>query len=419
MIDENLTPSIPDSSENLSTNVWLEQQFSEQMEALKQALAGNENAEKRMKVVEQVAEAIKAVAERDSIRDSIPLLNLQQELMKKLMEKPDPIMSQFLLDITNSALAAVNGDLQPFGQLLTTFAEQSQTPENKLNNIIQQIRSSQLTDSVVNDFERELDSLKTIEEKLSLAEYYQAIVKQIDKIERILENENNEIREKFLNEYHKYIFDDLRSKFARHSFAPFGKRISYVVTFDGLIKLGGRDWGIGDAEDFPQLFKEHLSSFFSNDLLNELSIEAKVGLSEAVEVTLSLPIPEKPQFAKDKEAAENFFEGYFPVSKNVLSNSVIGRASDDSNPDLNIGYLGKRVDGRDSISRKHAKVIKDESGWSIEDMGSANGTYINGVKIFSPTRIENGNVVRFGNFVEAKVRINKDGTLDMGFKKLT
>src|SRR5436305_6533031 len=42
------------------------------------------------------------------------------------------------------------------------------------------------------------------------------------------------------------------------------------------------------------------------------------------------------------------------------------------------------------VSRQHARLWKDGEGWTLEDLGSNNGTYVNGVKLqgSSPLKAE-------------------------------
>lgn len=56
--------------------------------------------------------------------------------------------------------------------------------------------------------------------------------------------------------------------------------------------------------------------------------------------------------------------------------------------------------GEDSISRKHARLIRTEDGQTmLEDLGSTNGTFVNGVKIAQPTKLQPGDTVQFGQLV--------------------
>ena len=37
------------------------------------------------------------------------------------------------------------------------------------------------------------------------------------------------------------------------------------------------------------------------------------------------------------------------------------------------------------VSRQHARLVRNGEGWTLEDLGSNNGTYINGVRLQSAT----------------------------------
>ena len=50
-----------------------------------------------------------------------------------------------------------------------------------------------------------------------------------------------------------------------------------------------------------------------------------------------------------------------------------------------------------SISRQHAQIIRQEMGWYIQDLGSRNGTAINGQRLSAPQRLEDGDVLTVGN----------------------
>lgn len=49
-----------------------------------------------------------------------------------------------------------------------------------------------------------------------------------------------------------------------------------------------------------------------------------------------------------------------------------------------------------SVSRRHASIIHTRRGVYIRDEGSTLGTYVNGEKIFGPTRLEDGDTIRIG-----------------------
>ena len=49
-----------------------------------------------------------------------------------------------------------------------------------------------------------------------------------------------------------------------------------------------------------------------------------------------------------------------------------------------------------SVSKNHAQISADNGGHLVSDLGSSNGTFINGQRITSATRLEDGCEVRFG-----------------------
>ncbi len=50
-------------------------------------------------------------------------------------------------------------------------------------------------------------------------------------------------------------------------------------------------------------------------------------------------------------------------------------------------------------SSAHAELVRDADGWSVRDLSSTNGTYINERQIHGSTPIDSGDLVRFGNVV--------------------
>lgn len=58
-------------------------------------------------------------------------------------------------------------------------------------------------------------------------------------------------------------------------------------------------------------------------------------------------------------------------------------------------YIGRALSCavvvRDELaSSVHAVVTRDEDGWSIQDVGSVNGTRLNGLALLAPRRLERG-----------------------------
>jgi pSer/pThr/pTyr-binding forkhead associated (FHA) protein len=52
--------------------------------------------------------------------------------------------------------------------------------------------------------------------------------------------------------------------------------------------------------------------------------------------------------------------------------------------------------GSDAISRNHCELTVAESGVTVRDMGSRNGTYVNDEKITGPTPLSHGDTLRIG-----------------------
>lgn len=53
----------------------------------------------------------------------------------------------------------------------------------------------------------------------------------------------------------------------------------------------------------------------------------------------------------------------------------------------------------DYASTKHARLVVSEAGWSVEDLGSTNGTYLGGVKVDRLTAVPVGTPLRIGKTV--------------------
>ena len=50
-----------------------------------------------------------------------------------------------------------------------------------------------------------------------------------------------------------------------------------------------------------------------------------------------------------------------------------------------------------SVSRHHARILIDESGARLEDLGSKNGTYRGGRKVEKPRPLNDGDALRLGS----------------------
>lgn len=48
------------------------------------------------------------------------------------------------------------------------------------------------------------------------------------------------------------------------------------------------------------------------------------------------------------------------------------------------------------VSKEHFQIVEDENDYYLEDLGSANGTYLNGVKIFDIVKLKDGDIIKAG-----------------------
>ena len=68
----------------------------------------------------------------------------------------------------------------------------------------------------------------------------------------------------------------------------------------------------------------------------------------------------------------------------IDSDAIIGRQSD------TLALIDS------TVSRQHARLIRQNDAWAIEDLNSANGTFVNGARIKRPTPLHLGDQIRCG-----------------------
>src|SRR5215208_6968520 len=71
----------------------------------------------------------------------------------------------------------------------------------------------------------------------------------------------------------------------------------------------------------------------------------------------------------------------FPLTKSEI---IIGR--DESSSDLAISSV--------AVSRRHARMIREGDGYVVEDLGSSNGTFLNGQKVIGRCPLKTGDQIR-------------------------
>jgi hypothetical protein len=76
-----------------------------------------------------------------------------------------------------------------------------------------------------------------------------------------------------------------------------------------------------------------------------------------------------------------------------------GRAIPVDSEAVHVGRGGQNdvpLDGDDFASAQHARFEPRRDGLWVEDVGSTNGTFVNGARVTTPRRLRGGDVVRVG-----------------------
>jgi serine phosphatase RsbU (regulator of sigma subunit) len=84
----------------------------------------------------------------------------------------------------------------------------------------------------------------------------------------------------------------------------------------------------------------------------------------------------------------------------IVNGAEAGNAFELNAPELVIGrQTGThiRLDGQ-KVSRRHARVFRDGEGFHVEDLGSSNGTFLNGMKLQIPAALNGGDEIGVGSY---------------------
>ena len=117
-------------------------------------------------------------------------------------------------------------------------------------------------------------------------------------------------------------------------------------------------------------------------------VDARVAAPAAAPANGRTPKPAKPtKKRKGQPASVTIADGpQAGVGATLVSEPVvIGRGSD----------CQIRLDD-DYSSTRHARVFQSEGEWWVEDLGSTNGTYLDGQRVTRPVQAEIGGSIRIG-----------------------
>lgn len=81
----------------------------------------------------------------------------------------------------------------------------------------------------------------------------------------------------------------------------------------------------------------------------------------------------------------------------VLQGPDKGRTLQAPDDEILLGRGSNQVPLTDhTISRRHAELKRADGAWMLRDLNSANGTYVNGVRVTKPVRLKHGDQIRLG-----------------------
>ena len=110
----------------------------------------------------------------------------------------------------------------------------------------------------------------------------------------------------------------------------------------------------------------------------------------AVATAPRAPASDRPVRARSQARRLVVTEGALAGTTIGLSDAVVtlGRADDST-----------LVISDDYASTRHARLVPGDGSWTLEDLGSTNGTYLSGAKVVRPTPVPIGQQIRIGKTV--------------------
>lgn len=129
-----------------------------------------------------------------------------------------------------------------------------------------------------------------------------------------------------------------------------------------------------------------------------------------------VPSPLEPPIAKTAVQTMNNYNNLTPAQLRIRRGPLPGRSYTLFGEKTFIGRdLGNDFSIEDpEVSRRHACVTRKGKDYSIEDLGSTNGTFVNGIRVAGQQALHDGDIIGLGQIVlayEETVEVSNDATL--------
>ncbi len=177
------------------------------------------------------------------------------------------------------------------------------------------------------------------------------------------------------------------------SASPFGSIITFLF---GLALVGGLIYfALMYSKKNPELVQSKLE---------QMGVQIPKAPDDPLGDPGPMPMPIKPVAPQKIDLGGAAADLMTPVaSSTVITQPRLLSTSGDSLPldegELLVGRdlgLGLSLAGESTVSRQHAKLVRSGNEVKVVDLGSTNGTFVNGAKVTGESHLRPGDEVRFG-----------------------
>jgi serine/threonine protein kinase len=139
----------------------------------------------------------------------------------------------------------------------------------------------------------------------------------------------------------------------------------------------------------PDQRYQHMDDF------SQALMKVRYELSQSIVTPLPGAYEKIPMAPEQLKVRLRLTSGGQEILASGQSEFIIGRAHKNVAPDIDLAPYGG---GKAGVSRRHSRLIHQTSGWLAEDLGSTNGTFVNGIKLAPnrPKALTSGDLIRCG-----------------------